>query len=450
MYQNRAGRYYPQPSSEILKYYKEQLSKLDPNKTSDTATYIDLKTTLDTYELMNRYQEGSWQMNIVYDYLQGYIKQINGLIYGPEKDEIALEKVQKQYDTMIEKMDSDDWKYFAKEEQKELEEQIAVAQKQKEATVDKKEIQEIENNLYYLQVRKQVNDWRLEKEISYADGYFNEALKNYSDYKTMIISYEQQEKHEYEEQLDYQRALKKAEIARYSIENGVEAGKFNNNRGILMAFYNEFEILIIMMIIMIAAGIVSDEFSKGTIKLLLVRPYKRTKILMAKFLSCVIILMITILILIGMQYLVGGIVYGFDSTQIPALVYHYDTHQLESMSLINYIGMTTLAKLPMFILLMAVAFVCSTVFNNTAVAVVIPFLGYIGAPILLELAKAYNISLLRYFPTLNWDLTSYLWGGLPEFQYINLGFSIFMSVFYLIGILIPTFIIFKKENIKNG
>lgn len=449
MYKGNGEGHSYYPSSEAMKYYQEQLTKLDPKKTSDTAQYIELKTQLDLYELMKQYEKGSWQINIVGQQAQTYLNEINTLTYGTEKNEQGLRNVTEKYEALLQKLSTDDWTYFAKEEQKELAEKIRIAEEQEKKTEDKIQLQEIENNLNSLKIQKQVVDWRLEKNISYADSYYNNALESYTNFKNSIYLYEQQPQHSYQEQQDYKQALEKAGIAQYSIEHGVEAGNKTNNRGILMRFCDEFEILIIMMIVMVAGSIVSDEFSKGTIKLLLVRPYKRTKILAAKFIACFLILAMSILAIVGLQYIIGGIIQGFDSTQIPAVIYNHNTNQVETMNLIAYIGVTTLAKLPMLILIMTVAFVCSTIFTNTAVSIVIPLFGYMGAPILLQLAIAYDIQILKYFPTLNWDLTSYLFGGLPEFQYTNLGFSIIVSIFYFIAILVPTFIIFKKKNIKN-
>lgn len=443
------GRFYSYPSEGLLSYYREDLKRLDPTKASDNSTYIDVKTQLDTFELMLKYDEKSWQVNMISLYGESYIREMNSLTYAMEKDEQSLKKAKEKYENFVAKLNQDDWRYFAKEEKKEIEQKIAENQKQRKAVVDKTEIAQMEDALYSLNIQKQVVDWRLEKDISYATSYLNEALERYTSNQNIIHEYEKQKEHIHQEKVDYYKSLKIAHLAKYSIENEVDARNTSNNRGVLMNFYDNFDILIVIIIVMVAGSIVSEEFNKGTIKLLLVRPYKRSKILVAKFISCLIVLMITIVALIGIQYLIGGIIQGFDSTQVPAVVYNYHTNQIETMSLIKHLCLTTLAHLPMLILLMTVAFVCSTIFNNTAVSIIVPLLGYIGAPILLELAAAYNIEWLRFFPTLNWDLIPYLFGGISQYPYTTFGFSMIMNIFYFVIILIPTFIIFKRKNIKN-
>ena len=56
---------------------------------------------------------------------------------------------------------------------------------------------------------------------------------------------------------------------------------------------------------------------------------------------------------------------------------------------------------------------------------------------------------MKYFITLNLDFTQYKFGANPQFEYINFTHSIIVYIAYILVLLIPTFIIFKKKNIKN-
>ncbi len=84
--------------------------------------------------------------------------------------------------------------------------------------------------------------------------------------------------------------------------------KQNNIRGILKIYFSEYGLFIIVMIVMIAGTIVSEEFNKGTIKLLLVRPYSRNKILLSKFITVLIMIIFSILAIVIMELLVGGMI----------------------------------------------------------------------------------------------------------------------------------------------
>ena len=79
----------------------------------------------------------------------------------------------------------------------------------------------------------------------------------------------------------------------------------------------------------------------------------------------------------------------------------------------------------------------------------ISIVGYIAAEIINSAAYYFNIKWLKYFVTLNWNLSDYLYGKTPSLEGTSLTFSIIMCLIYLLVMIIPTFIYFKKKNIKN-
>ena len=83
------------------------------------------------------------------------------------------------------------------------------------------------------------------------------------------------------------------------------------------------------------------------------------------------------------------------------------------------------------------------------IAIALPLLGYMGAAVINQLAIQYNIQFLKYFVTLNWDFTQYLYGNLPLMEGLTPEFSAVICIIYMLIMLIPTFVIFKKKNIKN-
>lgn len=302
------------------------------------------------------------------------------------------------------------------------------------------------------EIDKQILEWRLEKDISYANTFLNTALQNYSRSSRNIIYYEAESNHSYSDKLDYYDSLKEANINKYYIENNIRNIKDYDNRYILVNLLNEYELFILIFIIMISGSIVSDEFNKGTIKLLLIRPYSRLKILLAKFLTCLCMFILFIVFIFISQLLVGGIIQGFGSLNVPAVIYNYNTHNIETMSIIKYLIINICAKSPMFLLLITLAFTISTLFTNSALAIALPLLGYMVSSIINQLiahALLKDIKAPLYFVTPNWDLTSYLFGGLPSFEPINLRFSILVCLSYFLIMIFISCYVFKKRNIKN-
>lgn len=437
-------------SESYINSIKEELSNLNPEKPSDVTLYINLKSELDLSNLMEKYKDSDWKLSIINDRISPYITEINTYTYGAEKSEEQARKATEEMESIIAKLDENDWKYFANEDLQNANNKIEELNKQKAQTQDTEIIKGLNNEIENAKVEKEIAEYRLEKNIPYGVDYLNIALTRYQTSSGTLISYDLENKElDFEEQKEYNDALTTKEESKYIIETGTDINKSDSLKGSLQYFYSQYGVFIIVVIIMIAGTIVSEEFNKGTIKLLLVKPYTRTQILLSKFLTVLIISAFVIVSTILMQILVGGILFGFESLFEPVVVYNLSTNVIQEMNILAYLGIQTLTQLPIIILLATLAFAISTIFSNSALAITVSLLGYMGASIINQLAIAYNLTFMKYFVTMNWDLSQYLFGGLPYMEGMNLITSIIICVVYLLIMLIPTFIIFKKRNIKN-
>ena len=437
-------------SESYINSIKKELSNLNPEKPSDVTLYINLKSELDLSNLMEKYKDSDWKLSIINDRISPYITEINTYTYGAEKSEKQARKATEEMESIIAKLDENDWKYFANEDLQNANNKIEELNKQKAQTQDTEIIKGLNNEIENAKVEKGIAEYRLEKNIPYGVDYLNIALTRYQTSSGTLISYDLENKElDFEEQKEYNDALTTKEESKYIIETGTDINKSDSLKGSLQYFYSQYGVFIIVVIIMIAGTIVSEEWSKGTIKLLLVKPYTRTQILLSKFLTVLIISAFVIVSTILMQILVGGILFGFESLFEPVVVYNLSTNVIQEMNIFAYLGIQTLTQLPIIILLATLAFAISTIFSNSALAITVSLLGYMGASIINQLAIAYNLTFMKYFVTMNWDLSQYLFGGLPYMEGMNLITSIIICVVYLLIMLIPTFIIFKKRNIKN-
>ena len=437
-------------SESYINSIKEELSNLNPERPSDVTLYINLKSELDLSNLMEKYKDSDWKLSIINDRISPYITEINTYTYGAEKSEEQARKATEEMESIIAKLDENDWKYFANEDLQNANNKIEELNKQKAQTQDTEIIKGLNNEIENAKVEKEIAEYRLKKNIPYGVDYLNIALTRYQTSSETLISYDLENKElDFEEQKEYNDALTTKEESKYIIETGTDINKSDSLKGSLQYFYSQYGVFIIVVIIMIAGTIVSEEWGKGTIKLLLVKPYTRTQILLSKFLTVLIISAFVIVSTILMQILVGGILFGFESLFEPVVVYNLSTNVIQEMNIFAYLGIQTLTQLPIIILLATLAFAISTIFSNSALAITVSLLGYMGASIINQLAIAYNLTFMEYFVTMNWDLSQYLFGGLPYMEGMNLITSIIICVVYLLIMLIPTFIIFKKRNIKN-
>lgn len=441
------GNSYYDYIEEEISFYGEQLKTLDPEKDKDM--YAQYKTELEVYQLVKKYDEKSWQAKIIQSEMRSCISNINYFTYQ-EKSDSGLKIAKAKYNEYIKRLDTDDWRYFAEEEVKEKNTEIDELKAMQEKTTNKLEIKELQSQIRGYEISRQIATWRLEKDIPYGNDYKNNCLNSYMVAMEDIRSYDfgETEKN-YDSKKQYYKAQETAAINKYDIENGTTVGDTSSAKGILLSTFEEYEIFLIVMFMMTAGVIVSEEFSKGTIKLLLIKPYKRSTILASKFITSIIVAIIVILLVLLMQFVVGGLIQGFDSFKNPTIIYDHTINNVKQINTIQYLAMQALGKAPMYILLMTLAFAFSTIFTNSALAITISLLGHMGSSVINMLALNLKLNWIKYFVTPNWNLTEYFWGGIPTFEGITLPFSIAIIIIYMVIMLVPTFIIFQKKNIKN-
>ncbi len=429
-------------------YIKEELNKLNVNSRDDVELYVNYKTEYDLAVLKKQYEYGSWQYNVISDRLYGIIHSINFYTYNLKDSDLVNENTAK-YNLYLTKFENNDWQYFVLEDIKLINNSISILKKTLTKTTNKQEISYYNKQIGQLEEQKVLLNYRIEKNISYENGYLSDALKSYSNYLSAVKMYEEKNNLTDSEEQEYNIALINLEINKYIIESGNNIHKPNTLRGIIIHLIDDYQLFVIALVLIIAGSIVSEEYHKGTIKILLVKPYKRSTILLSKYLTLFIIILLTILFTLILELIVGGIIFGFDSLSIPMMVYNYNSMSLVSYNAITYFVIIALSKLPMYILIMTLAFSLSTIFGNSVVASMITILGFLLADIINQMILYFNITWLKYFVTPNWNFTEYLFGGSPTFSNINLNFSIIICLIYYLVMIITMFIVFQKKNIKN-
>ena len=449
-YANNGSEYdYYLYNENYINSLRSELETLNPEKSSDVTVYIDLLSEIQLSEMMEQHKDAEWKLAIINERIAPYITERNTYQYGAEKNEAQVQEINQEIDALLAKLDENDWKYFAREDLAKAEQQIEELNNQKEQTEDKAVLENIETELNNAQMEKEIAEIRLNKDIPYGTNYLNRAISTLQTANSSLANFKNIEELTYEQKLEYNSYLEDQAESRYILETGRDIHNTNTLKGILENFYSQFGIFLIVVVVMIAGTIVSEEFNKGTIKLLLVKPYTRNKILMAKAITTLIMIIFIIVVTLVMQILIGGIIFGFGSLSEPVVAYNFNTNTMEEMNIFANLGVQTLTQLPMIILLATLAFAISTLFTNSTLAITISLLGFMSASIINQLAIGYDLQFMKYFVTMNWDLSIYANGALPYMEGMNMTMSIIICVVYFLIMMIPTFIVFKKRNIKN-
>lgn len=434
-------------SSWEIDYYSEELKNLDINKESDKEEYISCKTSYDIAVLHSSYQIGTWQYNIIDTRLYDIIYNINYYTYIEKNDKI-LKEYQDKYDYYINSFENNNFKVFIKEELDSTQKEIDTLEKEKKTITSTKRLKEIEDSLNILYIKKEMINYRISNDVPYSNSYLNTAIEDYIDTYTYLNS-TTVDSLSYNEKIEYNNNLSKNATSKYIIDNKIDLNQENTVRNNLQCIFNSYEILIVILIIIISGTIISNEFNKGTIKNLLIRPYKRSTIFISKYISSFIILILSIIYLVSLELIVGGILFGLDSLNIPIVVYNFTTSSLVEYNIFTYLGILILAKMPLLILIMTLSITLSTITLNSPISIAVPILGYTFSGIIGSLAMSFDLKWMKYFPTMNWDLTEYLFGGLPAFQYTSLSHAIIISIIYFAIMFTLSIIVFNKKNIKN-
>lgn len=280
------------------------------------------------------------------------------------------------------------------------------------------------------------------------NNYLNEAKYQYQKNLELKENYKDK-KLSYNEKLKYQTILENIELNKYIIDNNKNINNYKTLNYQLKTTLEDYEIFIIIIILITSSTIISNELKEGTIKLLLIKPYTRNQILLSKYLSMIIVMVLSIIYLYLAQLLIGGFYLGFSSLQEKVVIYNFQLSTIMCYNIFGYTFLRILLKLPMLILLSTLSFLISIITSNNILSLTISLIVYIFSASIKSLAINYNLKIMKYLLTMNWNINEYLFGKLSEYKYLNLTTSIIICIIYYIFLLVLSFIIFNKKDIKN-
>lgn len=249
---------------------------------------------------------------------------------------------------------------------------------------------------------------------------------------------------------DYEEIVERIHLEKYAIDNNIKYNILINSQNenailpqdariLLMKVFDNFEILIIFLIIYLSCTIISEEYYTGTIKNILIKPYKRVEILLSKILTDFLVITLAVVILVVFQYLLGGLLFGFESYSLEAIRYNTFSQDIETINLRQYMLILFSAKILMYVILSSFSLLFGIITNNMALNIIIS----LGVYFLFTIKILIN-SITKYFFIYNWDISKYL------FTNNNLLWqAIIISSISLLIIFLLLIIIFKNKDVKN-
>ncbi|OAT84351.1 hypothetical protein A6P54_03410 [Bacillus sp. MKU004] len=231
-------------------------------------------------------------------------------------------------------------------------------------------------------------------------------------------------------------------INEYRIKNDIEP----NTKETVWTFVetNGFAVTLVgLFAIIVAAGIVASEFSWGTIKLLLIRPISRTKILLSKYITVILYGVTMLAILFAVSFLIGLILFGGTGQSVHLA---YIDGEVVEQNMVGYLIKTYLLKSIDVTMMATMAFMISTVFRSSSLAIGLSlFLLFMGSNATGLLAMKFDWA--KYSLFANTDLTQYTGFSQPMVKGMTMGFSITMLLIYFAVFQLLAFFVFRKRDV---
>ncbi|WP_194165696.1 ABC transporter permease subunit [Oceanobacillus sp. CFH 90083] len=202
---------------------------------------------------------------------------------------------------------------------------------------------------------------------------------------------------------------------------------------------------ITILIIVVAAKIISNEYKWGTIKLLLIRPAGRGTVLTSKYIAVFLFAAVLILYTIILSMIIGLIFFGVD-TWNPTIVDNMGSGYTE-VSILASIGKDILFYLVPLILLATLSFMIAILFKGSAMAIAASIVVFLAAPVITMLVSQYEVG--KYLLTAHLDLQS-IFEGSPLIEGTSFGFSIAVLIVYYVVFMAVGWLTFKKRDVAGN
>ena len=215
--------------------------------------------------------------------------------------------------------------------------------------------------------------------------------------------------------------------------------------------------IIIIYCVVLAAGSIAGEQQAGTLKLLAIRPYSRTKLFLGKMMATISVGVI-LLLLSSIATLIAGVI-TYSASSLPVLVIFNASQAIKMNVFLEFFVMlfTMFFELVFFVIM---AYGISTIFKSNVGAVAISIMIYFVSLILNTMAS--SISALRFLPFTNMNLfkyfgssflsnsTGFLFSVLTPSVVVGADFvfSVLISGIFALVVLIATIFVFNKRDLR--
>ena len=191
---------------------------------------------------------------------------------------------------------------------------------------------------------------------------------------------------------------------------------------------------------LVAADSVAGEFTWGTIKLLLIRPWSRSKILLSKYISMVLFSLLSTAVLIvfgyGSSIIFASSAAAVDSVANPQMAWSQG----------EYAFLMIMCAFIELFLTAAIAFMISSVFRSSGLAIVLSLSILFTKDIFMAIFSPERYEWANYLIFAHMNLNAYLLSDTGPGG-ATLGFAVAVLAVYYVIFMLVSWLVFRKRDV---
>lgn len=383
-----------------------------------------------------------------------FMKQLGAALSGQDWEWQAVTEVYNAYRAPVLYMEdslSEEEKLDYEQKLEAAKERIKARDWKRYASLRLEQLRQGEESDAIKEARVYPYQYMLEHNLDPAQKNWQEDVVNtISSAKVSLLQMEEQQSQGHEVSEERRKELENGlALAQYQLDHGISSyiDEDGNTQSIYwQAFIKGAMTLTFASVIMIviAGGCVANEFSAGTIKFLLINPVKRSKIIISKYLTLLLLAAALLVAVFGATALADIIIIGTGDVGMPHLVvtdgivtesssflYTFEQYLLNG---VNLVAMTTMA------------FMISSLLRNSAVAIGMGVAALLGGNILISILAQFEQDWGRYVLFANLDLAGILKGN-TLFPNQTVTFAAITLVVYMVVFLLTAFDAFTRREV---
>lgn len=252
---------------------------------------------------------------------------------------------------------------------------------------------------------------------------------------------------------EYEKAKDVIALRKYMLENDIEynaADSIDITNSVTVDFWSAMSMsasavsFVGLLIIVLSALSIANEFSNGTIKFLLINPVKRWKILVSKYFTIISMAYIMLIILYIFSTIASVLFFG--TSQISQCVYEVvDGEVVVTAGMLEIFKSYLIGSIEV-VVMATLAFAISALMRSSAFAIGISMLCMFGGNVAIQILSAMKLDWARYLIFANLDLEM-ISNGTSPFAYQTISGAVGVIIVHMVIFWLIAWDAFTKKDL---